>query len=158
MSNRIKNAEQIANDDAGFHREAFPFYWIVNVYARYTQIMEIELKKAQLDVSGFRVLMVTHQYGKASISQISEYAMAKMPTVTKIVGRLREDGLVTTANSENDARVTEVMLTELGRQKVEEASAQASKVFDKGFKGMTANQVAKMNLSLAKVLDNLNDL
>lgn len=94
--------------------------------------------------------MVTHQYGKASISQISEYAMAKMPTVTKIVGRLREDGLVTTASSENDARVTEVMLTDAGRQKVEEAMAQAGKVFEKGFKGMTRNQVAKMNLSWQK--------
>jgi hypothetical protein len=88
MSNIKKTAEEQATDPA-FHREEFPFYWIVNVYARYTQIMEITLKKAQLDVSGFRVLMVTHQYGKASISQISEYAMAKMPTVTKIVGRLR---------------------------------------------------------------------
>ncbi|MEX9251445.1 MarR family winged helix-turn-helix transcriptional regulator [Pseudenterobacter timonensis] len=142
----------------GFHREDFPFYWIVNVHARYMQIMEISLKKAQLDVSGFRVLMVTHQYGKASISQIAEYAMAKMPTVTKIVGRLREDGLVTTASSEHDARVTEVMLTDAGRQKVEEAMAQASKVFEKGFKGMTSSQVAKMNLSLSKVLDNLNEL
>ncbi|MGL4726093.1 MAG: MarR family winged helix-turn-helix transcriptional regulator [Scandinavium sp.] len=149
---------QKSSDDAAFHREEFPFYWIVNVYARYTQIMEVTLKKAQLDVSGFRVLMVTHQYGKASISQIAEYAMAKMPTVTKIVGRLRDEGLVTTASSENDARVTEVMLTDLGRQKVEEAWAQASKVFDKGFKGMSASQVAKMNLALAKVLDNLNEL
>ena len=144
--------------DAAFHREEFPFYWIVNVHARYTQIMEITLKKAQLDVSGFRVLMVTHQYGRASISQIAEYAMAKMPTVTKIVGRLRDEGLVTTASSEQDARVTVVQLTDAGRQKVEEAMAQAGKVFEKGFKGMTASQVTKMNAFLAKVLDNLNEL
>ena len=85
-----------SDNGATFHREEFPFYWIVNVYALYTQVMEITLKKAQLDVSRFRVLMITGQYGKASISQISEYAMAKMPTVTKIVGRLRDDGLVTT--------------------------------------------------------------
>lgn len=154
----LKNTPDGAPDDPAFHREAFPFYWIVNVYARYTQIMEITLKKAQLDVSRFRVLMVTHQYGKASISQISEYAMAKMPTITKIVGRLRDDGLVTTASSEQDARVTEVVLTDAGRKKVEEAYALTEKVFEKGFKGMSASQVDKMNLSLAKVLDNLNVL
>ncbi|MCU6669062.1 MarR family winged helix-turn-helix transcriptional regulator [Enterobacteriaceae bacterium H4N4] len=144
--------------DSGFHRDAFPFYWIVNVYARYTQVMEIELKKVQLDVSRFRVLMITEQYGKASISQISEYAMTKMPTVTKIVGRLRDDGMVTTASSTQDARVTEVMLTDAGREKVADAHRLASKVFEKGFKGMSAAQRDKMNLSLAKVLDNLNDL
>ena len=73
------------SDETVFHREEFPFYWIVNVYARYTQTVEVALKKIALDVSRFRVLMITHQYGEASISQISEYALAKMPTVTKIV-------------------------------------------------------------------------
>ena len=157
MSN-LKKTPDVEPENTDFHREEFPFFWIVNVYSRYTQIMEITLKKVQLDVSGFRVLMVTQQYGKASISQISEYAMVKMPTVTKIVGRLRDEGLVTTASSEQDARVTEVMLTAIGQEKVEEAYRLAGKVFEKGFKGMSVSQVEKMNLSLKKVLDNLNEL
>lgn len=74
-----------------------------------------------------------------------------MPTVTKIVGRLRDDGLVTTASSERDARVTVVMLTDAGKQKVAEAMPLVGKIFDKGFKGMSANQVEKMNQSLSKV-------
>ncbi len=153
-----KNISDDRSDETEFHREEFPFYWIVNVYARYTQTVEIALKKIALDVSRFRVLMITHQYGEASISQISEYALAKMPTVTKIVGRLRDDGLVTTASSERDARVTVVMLTDAGKQKVAEAMPLVGKIFDKGFKGMSANQVEKMNQSLSKVLDNLNEL
>ncbi|MEZ2602935.1 MarR family winged helix-turn-helix transcriptional regulator [Kluyvera intermedia] len=153
-----KNISDDQSDETEFHREEFPFYWIVNVYARYTQTVEIALKKIALDVSRFRVLMITHQYGEASISQISEYALAKMPTVTKIVGRLRDDGLVTTASSERDARVTVVMLTDAGKQKVAEAMPLVGKIFDKGFKGMSASQVEKMNQSLSKVLDNLNEL
>ena len=27
-----------------FAKEEFPFFWVVNVYAKYTQLMEIELK------------------------------------------------------------------------------------------------------------------
>lgn len=153
-----KNISDDQSDETEFHREEFPFYWIVNVYARYTQTVEIALKKIALDVSRFRVLMITHQYGEASISQISEYALAKMPTVTKIVGRLRDDGLVTTASSERDARVTVVMLTDAGKQKVAEAMPLVGKIFDKGFKGMSVSQVEKMNQSLSKVLDNLNEL
>ncbi|KEY60844.1 MarR family winged helix-turn-helix transcriptional regulator [Serratia sp. DD3] len=147
-----------SQEDSVFHREEFPFYWIVNVYARYTQIMEVTLKKVQLDVSRFRVLVITRLYGSASISQISEYAMAKMPTVTKIVGRLRDDGLVTTVSSERDGRVTEVTLTAAGRAKVEEAHRLTQKVFEKAFKGMTAAQKEKMNQSLGRVLGNLNEL
>ncbi|WP_333501571.1 MarR family winged helix-turn-helix transcriptional regulator [Kluyvera genomosp. 2] len=157
MSNLKKTAGEGAMG-AAFHREEFPFYWIVNVYARYTQTVELALKKVALDVSRFRVLMITHQYGQASISQIAEYALAKMPTVTKIVGRLRDDGLVVTASSPSDARVTMVMLTEAGQQKVAEAMPLVGKIFDKGFKGMSPGQVEKMNQSLAKVLDNLNEL
>ena len=157
MSNLKKTAGEGAMG-AAFHREEFPFYWIVNVYARYTQTVELALKKVALDVSRFRVLMITHQYGQASISQIAEYALAKMPTVTKIVGRLRDDGLVVTASSPSDARVTMVMITEAGQQKVAEAMPLVGKIFDKGFKGMSPGQVEKMNQSLAKVLDNLNEL
>ncbi|WP_431225798.1 MarR family winged helix-turn-helix transcriptional regulator [Serratia sp. L9] len=153
-----KTPESLPQEDPVFHREEFPFYWIVNVYARYTQIMEVTLKKVQLDVSRFRVLIITHQYGTASISQISEYAMAKMPTVTKIVGRLREDGLVTTLSSERDARVTEVTLTAAGKAKVEAAQLLTQKVFQKAFRGMTAAQIEKMNQSLGRVMANLNDL
>ncbi len=32
--------------ESRFHKEEFPFFWVVNVYARYTQLMEIELKKS----------------------------------------------------------------------------------------------------------------
>lgn len=131
----VKKTADVQSADAAFHREEFPFYWIVNVYARYTQVMEVTLKKVQLDVSRFRVMMITHQYGKASISQISEYAMAKMPTVTKIVGRLRDDGMVTTASSEQDARVTEVMLTPAGKEKSKKRTAWHRKFSKKGSRG-----------------------
>ncbi len=72
--------------ESRFHKEEFPFFWVVNVYAKYTQLMEIELKKIDIDLSRFRVLMLVHQYHRASISRITEYAVSKMPTVTKIVG------------------------------------------------------------------------
>jgi len=155
MSNAPDNP---SSEEPIFHREEFPFYWVVNAHARYTQIMEVTLKKVQLDVSRFRVLTITDQYGTASISQIAEYAIAKMPTVTKIVGRLREDGLVSAVSSERDARVTEVTLTLAGKAKVAEAQRLTQKVFNKAFKGMTHAQIAKMNQSLGKVLDNLNEL
>lgn len=61
--------------------------------------------------------MLVHQYHRASISRITEYAVSKMPTVTKIVGRLRDDGLLTTHVSASDGRVTEAELTPQARQR-----------------------------------------
>jgi DNA-binding MarR family transcriptional regulator len=77
--------------------------------------MEIELKSTS--TFRFRVLMLVHQYHRASISRITEYAVSKMPTVTKIVGRLRDDGLLTTHVSASDGRVTEAELTPQARQR-----------------------------------------
>ncbi|EPK7407227.1 MarR family winged helix-turn-helix transcriptional regulator [Klebsiella aerogenes] len=143
--------------ESRFHKEEFPFFWVVNVYARYTQLMEIELKKIDIDLSRFRVLMLVHQYHRASISRITEYAVSKMPTVTKIVGRLRDDGLLTTHVSASDGRVTEAELTAAGEAKVAEARALAETVFAKAFKGVTPAQEKKMNQVLALILHNLDD-
>ena len=101
--------------------------------------------------------MLVHQYHRASISRITEYAVSKMPTVTKIVGRLRDDGLLTTHVSVSDDRVTEAELTAAGEAKVAEARALAETVFAKAFKGVTPAQEKKMNQVLALILHNLDD-
>jgi sugar diacid utilization regulator len=97
-------SERPDSHESRFHKEEFPFFWVVNVYAKYTRQVEVELKKIDIDLSRFRVLMLVHQYHRASISRITEYAVSKMPTVTKIVGRLRDDGLLTTHVSASDGR------------------------------------------------------
>ncbi|HHS9759330.1 MarR family winged helix-turn-helix transcriptional regulator [Klebsiella sp. B345] len=150
-------SEHPDSHESRFHKEEFPFFWVVNVYAKYTQLMEIELKKIDIDLSRFRVLMLVHQYHRASISRITEYAVSKMPTVTKIVGRLRDDGLLTTHISASDGRVTEAELTPAGQAKVAEAQILSKKVFARAFKGITPAQEKKMNHVLSLLLHNLND-
>lgn len=101
--------------------------------------------------------MLVHQYHRASISRITEYAVSKMPTVTKIVGRLRDDGLLTTHVSASDGRVTEAELTPAGEAKVAQAQVLSKKVFTKAFKGITPAQEKKMNHVLSLLLHNLDD-
>ena len=150
-------SERPDSHESRFHKEEFPFFWVVNVYAKYTQQMEVELKKIDIDLSRFRALMLVHQYHRASISRITEYAVSKMPTVTKIVGRLRDDGLLTTHVSASDGRVTEAELTPAGEAKVAQAQVLSKKVFTKAFKGITPAQEKKMNHVLSLLLHNLDD-
>ena len=150
-------SERPDSHESRFHKEEFPFFWVVNVYAKYTQQMEVELKKIDIVLSRFRVLMVVIQNHRASMSRISEYAVSKMPTVTKIVGRLRDDGLLTTHVSASDGRVTEAELTPAGEAKVAQAQVLSKKVFTKAFKGITPAQEKKMNHVLSLLLHNLDD-
>ncbi len=157
----IKKNRFDSDMDAGhehrFYREEYPFFWIVNVHARYSQLLEIELKKVGLDVSRFRVLTLAWKYRTATVSQLAEYAVIKMPTVTKILARLRQDGLVITRASEADGRVTEVLPTAEGIARAEQANELASAIFHRSFKGIRPAQVNKMNQTLALILSNLSD-
>lgn len=140
-----------------FHKEEFPFYWLVRVHARYTLSMEKLLKKIDLDIPRWRVLNILYEAQQASISEISEFAVAKLSTITKIVYRMKDDGLVDTRQSEQDGRVTQVSITEKGREAyfaMHEATAQ---VFHDGFKGMTEAQIRKLNQTLATMFDNLSE-
>jgi len=147
----------VADEMSRFHHEDYPFHWIVTVHARYTQLMEIELKKIDLDVSRFRILRLARDYGVSSITRISEHAIIKMPTVVKIVSRLKDEGLLETRTSENDGRVTLIALTSAGIELLDSAMLRVQSVFDKAFEGISAQQAERMNMSLAMILCNMNE-
>ena len=138
-----------------FHKEEFPFYWLARVYGRYSMSMEKLLKKIDLDIPRWRVLNILFENNEASISEISEHAIAKLSTITKIVYRMKDDGLVDTRPSELDGRVTQVSITEKGRQAFMTMHEVTDDLFHKSFQGLTEAQVRKLNQVLAKIFDNL---
>lgn len=140
-----------------FHKEEFPFYWLARVYARYTMNMETLLKKVNLDIPSWRVLNILFENDQSSISEISEHAIAKLPTTTKIVYRMKDEGLVDTSPSAQDGRVTQVTLTEKGRQAFLAMHEVTDDLFHKSFKGLTEAQIRKLNQVLSKIFDNLSD-
>src|SRR5438132_5988069 len=68
-----------------------------------------------LAMSDLKTLFVLATSGSASGGQLSSAVGVGLSTVTGIVDRLREQGLVTRAEDPNDRRVTRVGLTESGR-------------------------------------------
>ena len=141
-----------------FHKEEFPFYWLVRVHARYTLSMEKLLKKIDLDIPRWRVLNILHENHDASISEISEFVVAKLSTITKIVYRMKDDGLVDTRQSDLDGRVTQVSITEKGRQAYFAMHEVTADLFHAGFRGMTEAQIRKLNQTLATMFDNLSEV
>ncbi|MDH1264796.1 MarR family transcriptional regulator [Pseudomonas sp. GD03944] len=139
-----------------FHKEEFPFYWLVRVHARYTMRMEALLKKIDLDIPRWRVLNILYEAEQASISEISEFAVAKLSTITKIVYRMKDDGLVDTRQSDQDGRVTQVVITDKGRHAYFEMHETTAQVFHDGFKGLTEPQIRKLNQTLSMMFDNLS--
>lgn len=141
--------------DADFHKEDFPFYWLARVHGRYSMAMDRLLKKVDMDIPRWRIINILYETEHASISEISEYAVAKLSTVTKIVYRMKDEGLVDTCQSPDDGRVTQVNLTQAGHEMFLEMHEVTQELINDSFKGMTDAQLRKLNQLLSAVFTNL---
>lgn len=140
-----------------FAMAEWPFYWIARISRRYTHEMEIVLKRIGMDVARWRVLMILNELEPASVSDIAEHAVIKLSTMTKTIGRLQADGLVSTSPRASDARVTEVRLTDQGRDALLLVREQASRVFRKAFAEFDEDQISELNATLQRIFARLDD-
>ena len=138
-----------------FNLEDFPFYWISQVNAQYVQNIDNVLKKYGLDNSRRRILLALDSKPHASVSDLSDMVVSKMSTTTKIVYRLKDEGLVETYSCEDDARITRVLLTEKGVEMTNKINDLTSVVLEQSFEGLTPLQIEKMMESLKHVFKNL---
>lgn len=133
----------------------FPFYWVMQVHAQYVHNVDQVLKKYGVDNSRRRILVALRSHPHASVSELSDMVVSKMSTTTKIIYRLKDEGLVETYSCEDDARITRVVLTEKGNQMTEKINDLTSVVLEQSFEGLTPLQIEKMMESLKQIFKNL---
>lgn len=141
-----------------FQRREFPFYWVAQINALYSHEMERLLKRVDMDVPRWRIIMILKEHTELSISEIASQAVAKLPTTTKIVYRMRDEGLVNLVTSSEDGRVTLVSLTDKGLESLELIRGSVSQLFRRSFKGLSSAEIHRTNTLLAKLFDNLKSL
>lgn len=137
-----------------FRLGASPLYWLARVAGRYRLDMDRVLKPIGMDVPRWRVLAILSEYEPASVTELCDHAVIRLSTMTRIVQRLADSGLVTTRPREADGRVTEVLLTEAGRHAAIGVHAQASRIFGMGFTDFSAEEVAQLNTMLQRLFAN----
>ena len=135
--------------------EQFPYYWVTQVHAQYVQNVDQALKKYGLDNSRRRILLALRSKAHASVSDLSDMVVSKMSTTTKIVYRLKDEGLVETYSCDDDARITRVVLTEKGNEMTNKINDLTSVVLEQSFDGLTPLQIEKMMESLRHIFNNL---
>ena len=139
---------------ADFKLADSPLYWLARVAGRYRLDMELVLKPIGMDVPRWRVLAILTEHEPASVTELCDHAVIRLSTMTRIVKRLADSGLVTTRPRESDARVTEVRLTDAGRDSAVSVHSQASRIFHHGFEDFSASQVATLNDMLQRLFRN----
>lgn len=151
----MKNKMPYSFNQPDYDLEDFPFYWISRVNGRYVQAIDDSLKALDLDNSRRRVLVVLFKRDNVSISDIVDHTIMKISTVTKIVYRLKDEGLVDTHSCPEDARVTRVRLTAEGLARVVQVNDACARALSDSFEGLTKVQLARLNTMLVKIFENL---
>lgn len=153
MSKQLSRHNPASED---FVKDDFPFYWVARLNNIYHHHMELALRKVGADLPTWRILFILRENGTSSMSDISLHAVVKLPTITKIVYRLQERGLVLTSTSASDGRVTEVSLTPEGEEMLSRMRKATENVFLKGYAGLTPPKIERLNKMLMQVFDNLS--
>lgn len=138
----------------GFRLADSPLYWLARVAGRYRFEMERVLKPIGMDVPRWRVLAILTEHEPASVTELCDHAVIRLSTMTRIVQRLADNGLVATRPRDSDGRVTEVRLTEDGRRAAVGVHEQASRIFSHGFEGFSAADVEALNDMLQRLFRN----
>jgi DNA-binding MarR family transcriptional regulator len=138
-----------------FEIDASPFYLIARTAGRYAMDMENALRILDLDLASWRALMLVHTTNPSSVSEITERAVMRLSTMTRVVQRLQKRGLVRVDTRKGDGRVTDVFITSEGEEMVTKIRAIASRIYNIAFHDLTAAEIATLNALLGRVFRNL---
>jgi DNA-binding MarR family transcriptional regulator len=142
----------------GFLLQDSPFFLMNRTVGAYGLAMERALRAVGTDIPRWRVLMLAHERGPLSVGEIADNGVMKLSTATKVIQRLRDEGLLRLRRSTRDARVTEVEATAAGRRVVAVIRKVASRLYADAFRGIGAAEIEVLNRTLTQVHRNLGSI
>lgn len=104
-------------------------------------------------VSTWRVLAVLHGAGRVTLGELSQRCLFKQSTMTKIVDRLEQQGLVIRISGTDDRRQRFVRLSERGGAEVAALIEEARRHEARLLSGYTSDQVSLLKRSLHDLIE-----
>jgi DNA-binding MarR family transcriptional regulator len=141
---------------ASFHLEKYPFYLLNRAVSRYNVIIGGRLRTIGLDIPTWRVLMILGEQAPRSIGQIAEAAVINLSTMMRIIQRMEQAGLVSSAANAADARVTDVYLGEMGTVKLAEARRVTAPIYAGLIAGFSRQEFDRFIAMMNKLQGNLD--
>lgn len=139
-----------------FRVEAYPFYLLNRAAGRYNVVIESQLRPIGIDIPTWRVLMILGETEPLPIGQVAKSAVINLSTMMRIVERMTKAGLILTATSASDGRVTELSLTPLGRDKLAAARVATAPIYQQIIRGFSAADFGRLLDYLNRLHDNLD--
>lgn len=105
-------------DNAHFDLENFVPYTVSTLSRQFAALLEEALKKQDLTLSNWRVLLCLTHYEKRTLNQIVDYTLLPQSTLSRALARMEERGLISRNKNDTDQRNYDIEITELGRDTI----------------------------------------
>jgi DNA-binding MarR family transcriptional regulator len=118
---------------------------VMTTFPALMQAVAAEMRHAEhgLPMPHFGALMVLSQ-GPCTLSELADRRKVSLPTMSKTVALLENNGWIERVADENDRRKAELRLTTTGREIVEHVGRQMADMLVRFFDPLTTEEVAKL--------------
>lgn len=128
-----------------------PYLLLMKTTKAIQERMKAEMAKNKLNLTEFSVLEVLYLKGKQTIQQIGNSILITSGSMTYVVDKLEEKGLLIRKGCPNDRRVIHVALTEDGICLMKKVMPNHQELVDDMFGSLSDNESKKMVQLLEKV-------
>lgn len=95
-------------------------YQINRLSHRMNRLLDQDLRQHGLSISSWRVMAVLDFNAKATVNELSRYAMIEQSTLSRMLQRMEANDLIRPQRDKRDGRLRAFSLTPFGRQKYED--------------------------------------
>lgn len=153
----VSDSRHFIPEGKDFRYDEFPFYWLVHLHAVYTLELERVLKRLGTDIPQRRVLLMLRQHGVVNVSTLATHVVIKPSTLTRIVQRMRDAGLIDMRTNAQDGRMTDVFITAEGEALAVRIEDATRRIFERGYQGLSAQELDKLIATLKRMFTNLTE-
>ncbi len=156
MPQAAKPQSLIGPAERGFVLEDYVLYNLVRTASTYNEEMSSALKRFGLDTLKWRVLMLLEDRSPSTVSEIAMRSVTKMPTLTRVLIRMEEEGLVIRKAMKGDKRVVQVTMTPKALSTLRVVQKIGQKVFESAIEGVNADEGEALTRVLRRMRTNLS--
>jgi DNA-binding MarR family transcriptional regulator len=133
-------------------------YFITTVVGRYAGLFEKDLAAHGITVPMYRVLAGLWEKGDQQLGELSGMTTIELSTLSRLIGTLKQRGLVSRARVETDERSIRLNLTAKGGALTPKLMTIAARYEDFAVQVLGKDEMAVVRRSLAKIYENLEQL
>ncbi|MGE3690055.1 MAG: MarR family winged helix-turn-helix transcriptional regulator [Novosphingobium sp.] len=158
MASAPKGAGQglVRPADEDFVLDDYIFYNVNHASSQYGDRMEKAFGLMDIDQTAWRVLSLLSHDENSRLSDIARRGMIKVPTLSRRIDRMVEEGLVLREVGKDDRRTVRVSLTAKGQAELRRARQASTDIFDAATAGIPAQDIWTAVAVLQRIRRNLD--